>query len=154
MSAMSDIRNDLAGLLQDILPTGFTVRQEIDVRAHLSTQATTLRRLMGTPTQYAELRYQGPGGNRLALKRGQVRRAFAFVLDVWYEYQLDGETQQAWDAIIEGTDGIIPTFAGQPKTQHAQVDALIDTDVRIETMDPGTQMYAHRLTTTVNAKQR
>ena len=149
---MIGARLDIAGLLTGILPDDFAVREEVDVRAHLSTQASQIRSLMGQPLRYAEVRYNGPGESRLALKRGQTRRSFLFIIDVWYEYT-QPTSQAAWDDLIEGDGGIIPTFAAQPRLDHAQLDSLQDVSVRIEVMDATAQMYSHRLTATVTAKQ-
>lgn len=144
-------RGDIATLLTETLPGDYRIREEVDVRAHVSTQAAQIRKLMGQPLRYAEVRYEGPGESRLALKRGQVRRSFQFIIDVWHEYSSD--TQDAWDNLIEGNGGIIPTFAAQPRLAHAQIDSLQDVSVRIEVMDATAQMYSHRLTAIVTAKQ-
>lgn len=152
MNSMQEVRADLAQLLRSILPSDYTVREEADIRAHVSTQASVIRDLMGSPVQYAEIRYAGPGASRLALKAGVTRRTFSYVLDVWYAYDLEGGSQAAWDAIIEDDGGIIPTFAAQPRTNHARVEELQEPDPVVEALDPSVQMYAHRLTTLIIAK--
>lgn len=147
MPTETDKRAALVDLIESTLQTverGVTVVDRF--RVARTGQKSERDEVMGAPPYYVEVKREGYDASQSTARstgRAPYKPAHVYGIKVWYGYEDTDERKKAWDQLIEGQQGLLPTLrqqeavtAGGDTFELRQPQDVMEWEVSLSTRGP------------------